>query len=126
MPYFNLAQSFTELDQLIELVSKIETTNVPLPELDDEYFLWSELERIKAAASIDILIFGTHSSEYLRTQLICIYEMITTILELLRQMPEMTYMNTQEIYINKHCLATEEKLKDLADFFESLHKERSK
>ncbi|HEY0175360.1 MAG TPA: hypothetical protein VGC08_03215 [Pedobacter sp.] len=121
MLYYYLAESFSELDQLVYLVREIEDTESPLHEPDDNNFLLAEVQRIKSVAVRDILVFHEHWREYLRTQLILIYDLWIRVMEIMISLPEQVIMGEQERYKYKYCLALREELEKLEAFFLQLN-----
>lgn len=118
MIYYKLAQSFNEMDLLAKLIVQLERGLMPIEVLETTGFLSMEIARIKRQTDRDILIFATSTKVYLHAQLIKIYELISRILDVLRQLPDLL-LTDQQRYTHLHCSAMREVLRDLAAFLES-------
>jgi len=121
MPYNYFAESFNELDRLTALVEKLQHLEAPLYELKDENYLLTEILRVKASASRDVMIFGVHSGQYLRLHLCLVYDMMITLMEIMRRLPESVLMGDKDIYQLFHCSRLRSELDNLAVFYENLN-----
>jgi hypothetical protein len=122
MLYYYLAESLSELDMLTDLTKQLEISNAPLTELMNEQFLKEEIRRIKARASMDILIFGSHAGIYFSKNMTEINRLILRIFELLNDLPDHCLMNEKERYRYRYGMVLKEELSDLSVFFYELRK----
>lgn len=122
MIYNYLAESFRELDTLTYLVSEIECIETPIKELKNDDFIPDEILRIKILASRDVLIFGTHADIYLRSNFKLVYDLMIRVLDILRLLPELQFMNERERYQYKYSIILRIALENLAVFFQRLGK----
>ena len=120
MPYNYFAESFNQLENLVMLVQRLENLEGPLKELKDENYLSAEFRRVKTSASKDVLIFGNHSYHYLRFHLFLVYDMMISLMELMRELPEISLMSERDQYVYKHGNQLREELENLALFYEKL------
>ncbi len=120
MPYNYFAESFNQLENLVKLVQRLEHLEGPLKELKDENYIADEFRRVKTSASKDVLIFGNHSYHYLRFHLFLVYDMMITLMELMRELPEVSVMSERDLYVYKHSSQLRSELESLALFYEKL------
>jgi hypothetical protein len=122
MLYYYLAESLSELDMLTYLTKKLEVSNVPVIEFMNQKFLKDEVRRIKARASIDILIFGMHSGIYFSKNISEINRLILRLLELLNTLPDYSLMDEKEKFVYTYGMILKNELSDLSAFFSELRK----
>lgn len=120
MLYNYLAESFQEMDTLTYLVSEIESIEKPIKELKNDDFIPDEILRIKILASRDVLIFGAHADTYLKSNFKLVYNLMIRVLDILRHLPELQFMNERERYQYKYSTILRIALENLAVFFQKL------
>lgn len=122
MLYNYLAESFLELDTLAYLVTAIESIEKPLKELKNDDFIPDEILRIKILASRDVLIFGAHADAFLKSNFKLVYNLMIRVLDILRGLPELHFMDERERYQYKYSIILRIALENLAVFFQKLGK----
>jgi len=120
MPYLYLAESLCELDHLTQLVHELEINHSSDFRLMDDYFLYSEINRIRKQAIRDILIFGDHHTEYLRNNMMKIYGLLIRVNQLIKSFPEISMMSGEEVETYLFCSRLKGEIENLALFFTDL------
>ncbi|MET1057721.1 MAG: hypothetical protein ABWY16_20565 [Pedobacter sp.] len=125
MLYNELAKSLTELDKLSHMIKKLETTGAPVWELLNGTFLKDEMCRIKARATVDILIFERYAHVYFDYNNSEIRRLIIRVNHLRIYLLGLCFMEEKEKDLYEICLFMTEELSELAVFFYNLHKDYS-
>lgn len=120
MPYTRLAESYYELSPLDALAQKLETTEVPIKELNNEKYLSDVLNRIRKSAIRDIPVFGIHANEYIGLHQRKLLYLIIKMIDILKSLPEYFLSSTKEKYLRHHCTEMNESLKMLNIFYENM------
>ena len=120
MIYYDLADSLTELDILSNMITKLETGDIPVMQLMNDDFLINEIRRIKARASSDILIFGNHSDIYVNKNMREINRLILQLLDILKELPQLVLMDNSARYVYTYAIVLKSELAALYVFFADL------
>lgn len=120
MPYLLLAEHYNELDPLNALVDKLLRFEDPLTSLKLENCFIREMERIRASARRDILIFGLHSHHYIRHHIKTSGNLVIRLIEVDQKLKNSIYMSEEQKRLSLIFNMLTDLLTDLMEFFSNL------
>lgn len=122
MLYYYLAESLCELGLLKYLIERLESSNFLVIEYRNSAFIKREIERIKARAAVDMLIFGDHTTIFLFRYIQEINRLIIRLLDILDDLSEFFSWTERQMVQYNYATILKEGLTDLCNYFTELKK----
>lgn len=120
MLYYQLAESFDELEMISAIVEKVSELNVSKTFISNHSAICRELNRIKRCATADIKIFGLNTGIYVNRNLMKINVLLLKVLERVKSMSDLELVISNGASTFEFCLQLRDHLRDLYHFFEAL------